>query len=52
MVSAFRRRRISVTLCGGFMCPKYVEENGKVFYFAMSQFFPIYNIMWMRVELP
>lgn len=40
------------SLYGGFMCPKYVEENGKVFYFAMSQFFPIYNIMWMRVELP
>ena len=40
------------SLYGGFMCPKYVEESGKVFYFAMSQFFPIYNIMWMRVELP
>ena len=40
------------SLYGGFMCPKYVEETGKVFYFAMSQFFPIYNIMWMRVELP
>lgn len=40
------------SLYGGYMCPKYVEENGKVFYFAMSQYFPIYNIMWMRVELP
>ena len=37
---------------GGFMLPKYVEENGRVFYFAMSQFNPIYNIFWMRAELP
>lgn len=40
------------SLYGAYMCPKYVEENGKVFYFAMSQYFPVYNIMWMRVELP
>ena len=40
------------SLYGAYMCPKFVEENGKVFYFAMSQYFPIYNIMWMRVELP
>lgn len=40
------------SLYGGYMCDKYVEENGKVFYFAMSQYFPIYNIMWMRAELP
>ena len=40
------------SLYGAYMCPKFVEENGKVFYFAMSQYFPIYNIMWMRAELP
>ncbi len=40
------------SLYGGFMHPKYVEHNGKTFYFAMSQFFPIYNIMWMRATLP
>ena len=40
------------SLYGAYMCPKVVEEDGKVFYFAMSQYFPIYNIMWMRVELP
>ncbi len=39
-------------LYGGYMLPKYVEENGRVFYFAMSQYFPIYNIMWMRAEMP
>lgn len=40
------------SLYGAFMCPKYVEEQGKVFYFAMSQYFPIYNIMWMKTVLP
>ncbi len=40
------------SLYGGYMCPKYVEEGGKTFYFAMSQFFPIYNIMWMKAVLP
>ena len=40
------------SLYGGYLCPKYVEENGRVFYFAMSQYFPIYNIMWMRSEMP
>jgi len=40
------------SLYGGYMCPKYVEDGGKTFYFAMSQFFPIYNIMWMKAELP
>ena len=39
-------------LYGGYMCPKYTEENGRVFYFAMSQYLPIYNIMWMRAEMP
>ena len=39
-------------LYGGYLCPKYVEDNGRVFYFAMSQYFPIYNIMWMRAEMP
>lgn len=37
---------------GGFMLPKYVEENGRVFYFTMSKFSPYYNIYWMRAELP
>ena len=40
------------SLYGGYMCPKYVENDGQTFYFAMSQFFPIYNIMWMKTELP
>jgi hypothetical protein len=40
------------SLYGAFMHPKYVEEKGKTFYFTMSQFFPIYNIMWMKAELP
>lgn len=40
------------SLYGGYMCPKYVEDGGKTFYFAMSQFFPVYNIMWMKAVLP
>ena len=40
------------SLYGAYMHPKYVQENGKTFYFAMSQFFPIYNIIWMRADLP
>lgn len=40
------------SLYGAFMCPKYVKNDGKTFYFAMSQYFPIYNIMWMKAELP
>jgi hypothetical protein len=40
------------SLYGAFMHPKFMQENGKTFYFAMSQFFPIYNIMWMKAELP
>ncbi len=40
------------SLYGAYMHPKYVEDGGKSFYFAMSQFFPIYNIMWMRADLP
>lgn len=39
-------------LYGAFMCPKYVEQKGKVFYYAMSQWVPVYNIMWMKTELP
>jgi len=38
-------------LYGAFMLPKYVENKGQSFYFAMSQFFPIYNIMWMKTTL-
>lgn len=40
------------SLYGAFMHPDYVENGGKSVYFAMSQFFPIYNIMWMRFDLP
>jgi len=40
------------SLYGAYMLPKYVENKGQVFYFNMSQFDPIYNIMWMRTELP
>ena len=39
-------------LYGGYMLDRYQEEHGRVFYFAMSQFFPVYNILWMRAELP
>ena len=39
-------------LYGAYMLPKYVENKGQSFYFAMSQFFPVYNIMWMRTTLP
>ncbi len=39
-------------LYGAYMLPKYVEDEDRSFYFAMSQFFPIYNIMWMRTTLP
>ena len=38
-------------LYGPFMHPDYVEQGGKCVYFTMSQYFPIYNIMWMRVVL-
>ncbi|MFH1512944.1 MAG: DUF4185 domain-containing protein [Bacillota bacterium] len=40
------------SLYGAYMHPKYVQDGGRTFYFAMSQFFPIYNIMWMRVDMP
>lgn len=40
------------SLYGGYMLDKYVQDNGRIFYFAMSQFFPIYNIMWMKAEFP
>lgn len=36
-------------LYGAFMLNRYQEGN--TFYFAMSQYFPIYNIMWMQAEL-
>ncbi len=39
-------------LYGGFLCDKYVEDGGKTFYFAMSQFQPLYNIRWMKSTLP
>ncbi len=41
------------TACyGGFLCDKYMEDGGKTFYFAMSQFWPLYNIRWMKATLP
>lgn len=40
------------SLYGSYMHPKYIGDGGKTFYFAMSQYFPIYNIMWMRADLP
>lgn len=40
------------SLYGAYMHPKYIGDGGKTFYFAMSQYFPIYNIMWMRADLP
>jgi hypothetical protein len=40
------------SLYGAYMHPKYVENGGQTFYFAMSQYFPIYNIMWMQADLP
>ena len=39
-------------LYGAFMHPRFTEENGRIFYFAMSRFFPTYNIFWMKAELP
>ena len=39
-------------LYGAYMHPKYTEAGAQKFYFAMSQFFPIYNIMWMLADLP
>lgn len=39
-------------LYGAYMHPKYMEDGGRTFYFAMSQFFPVYNILWMRADLP
>lgn len=40
------------SLYGAYMHPDFVLEKGKSVFFAMSQFFPIYNIMWMRMDLP
>lgn len=40
------------SLYGAYMHPKYLDNGGQTFYFAMSQYFPIYNIMWMQAELP
>lgn len=37
-------------LYGAFMHPWYVEEEGKVIYFTMSQWGP-YAVFWMRAEL-
>ncbi len=40
------------SLYGAFMNPDYVENGGQSVYFTMSQYFPIYNIFWMRFDLP
>jgi hypothetical protein len=37
-------------LYGAFMTPKYVEDNGRTIYFAMSMWNP-YNVFWMKAEL-
>ncbi len=37
-------------LYGAFMLPRYVEQGGRVIYFAMSLWGP-YNVFWMRAEL-
>lgn len=39
-------------LYGAYMHPDMVLDQGKSVFFAMSQFFPIYNILWMRMDLP
>ncbi|BAS27875.1 carbohydrate-binding protein [Limnochorda pilosa] len=38
------------SLYGGFMTPSWVEDDGRVIYFLMSQFGP-YNVYVMRAEL-
>ncbi len=38
-------------LYGAYMLPKYVENKGQSFYFAMSRYFPVYNILWMKTTL-
>lgn len=38
-------------LYGAYMHPELLGNDGENVYFAMSQFFPIYNIMWMRADL-
>ena len=40
------------SLYGAYMHPDLVVDKGKSVFFTMSQFFPIYNIMWMRMDLP
>jgi hypothetical protein len=40
------------SLYGAYMHPDYVSDGGKGVYFTMSQYFPIYNVMWMRFDLP
>ena len=40
------------SLYGAYMHPDFVLDKGKTVFYAMSQFFPIYNIMWMRADLP
>ena len=39
-------------LYGAYMHPDYVLGRGKTVAFTRSQFFPIYNIMWMRMDFP
>ena len=34
----------------GYMHEKYFEQNGKIVYFLMSQYFPIYNVRLMKME--
>ena len=39
------------TLYGAFMHERLVADEGKRIYMAVSQFFPIYNVVWMELEL-
>jgi len=38
------------TSYNGYMHKKYFENDGKIVYFLMSQFFPIYNVRLMKLE--
>jgi len=37
-------------LYGAYMHPRFVENNGQIIYFAMSQWKP-YNVFWMKAKL-
>lgn len=37
---------------GPFMLPQLVENDGQVFYFVLSSYFPVYNILYLKATLP